>query len=296
MKGKYIDEYASFLRSKALFKRSVRIVFDCSNGYAGDVIKATLKGVLNIKPIYLNAKPDGDFPGHGPNPMIPEAMATLSDEVIKNNADMGVAFDGDADRAIFVDDKGREIDPDMIFKFYAEKKKIAAMVADVRTGWAIRERTKIRLVISKVGHYFIKKEMIANKIDFGAERAGHYYFKIKGAYMDGAILMALSMASAISSMGSISAWIDSQEQHRIPETNFSVGDKDKVISDIRRNYSRKKPKISELDGLSMEFKDFWFNIRASSNDPVIRLNLEARSEDVLQKELRVLESLIQGKR
>jgi phosphomannomutase len=138
--------------------------------------------------------------------------------------------------------------------------------------------------------------MIENKIDFGAERTGHYYFKINGAYIDGTVKMALAVGSLISGSGNISSWIDDHKTtFRLKEENFPVKNKDEAIAYIRKAYIKRKPKISDIDGLTMEFKDFWFNVRPSADEDLLRVNMESRIESVLQKEIGMLRSLIREK-
>lgn len=297
MNSVYIKEYGDFLRKGLRFKKPIRVVFDCSNGYAGEVLKETLKGVPNIKAFYLNAKPDGDFPGRGPNPSNPGALDGLKREVAIKKADLGVAFDGDADRVIFIDDKGGEADSDDFLRFYIDEMKPKSIVVDFRIGWSVRETENIKIFRTKVGNYYIKEAMIENGVPFGAERTGHYYFKIKGAYIDGAIKMALTVASLLSNKTDsfseiISAYQDSY--FRISEKNYSVKDKQAAIQTIRKAYMRRRPQVIEIDGLTLELKDFWLNVRPSADEDLLRLNLEARSEAVLQKELKVIESLIKS--
>lgn len=290
----FFKEYGAFLRKLLKLKRPIKAVFDCSNGYAGEVIKETLKGMKGIKAYYLNDTPDGRFPGHGPNPVAPGALDSLGKEVVLRKADFGAAFDGDADRVVFVDDKGREIDSDAVIKLYIMEKKPKAIAVDLRIGRSVK-RKGMKIIRTKVGNYYVKKAMIEKKISFGAERAGHYFFRINGAYVDAAIMMALVFAGLVSKKKKISSWIDgSQLSFRMKETNYSIKDKEAFFARVKKDYAGRKPRWSTLDGLSAEFKDFWFNIRPSSNEDLIRLNMEAETEETFQKEFAVIESLIRN--
>jgi phosphomannomutase len=294
MDRSFFREYGAFLRGQLKLKRPIKAVFDCSNGYAGEVLKEALKGVKAIRAYYLNDMPDGAFPGHGPNPVAPGALDELGKEVVLRRADFGAAFDGDADRVVFVDDKGREIDSDAVIKLYIERKKPKAIAVDLRIGRSVR-RKGMKIMRTKVGNYYVKKKMIEKGITFGAERAGHYFFKVKGAYIDAAIMMAFSFANLISEKEKISRWVDENTAtFRMKEKNYPVGDKQALFSRVRKAYAKRKPKWSELDGLSAEFKDFWFNIRPSSNEDLIRLNMEADTEETFQREFGVIESLIRN--
>jgi phosphomannomutase len=294
MNNPFLKEYGAFLRKLLKLKRPIRAVFDCSNGYAGEAIKEALKGVKDIRAYYLNDTPDGRFPGHGPNPVAPGALDSLGKEVVLKKADFGAAFDGDADRVVFVDDKGREIDSDAVIKLYAIKKRPKAIAVDLRIGRSVK-RKGMKMIKTKVGNYYVKKAMIEKKISFGAERAGHYFFKINGAYVDAAIMMSFIFAGFVSEKEKISDWIDdNRSSFRMKEKNYPVKNKEALFSGIKRAYARRKPKWSNLDGLSAEFKDFWFNIRPSSNEDLIRLNMEADTEATFQREFGVIESLIRN--
>lgn len=293
MSKAFFKEYGDFLRKGLKPKRPVRVVFDCSNGYAGEVLKEALRGAKDVKAYYLNDVPDGKFPGHGPNPVAPGALVALGKAVIAKKADFGAAFDGDADRVVFVDDEGREIDSDAVIKLYVARKKPKAIAVDLRIGHSVK-RAGMKITRTKVGNYYVKKEMISKGIIFGAERAGHYFFRVNGAYVDAAVMMAFAFLNLVSEKKKISEWIDSNTAtFRMKEKNYPVKDKEAVFERIKKGYSARKPKWSTLDGLSAEFKDFWFNIRPSSNEDLIRLNMEADTEEAFQREIAVIESLIQ---
>ena len=176
--------------------RKIKIVVDASNGYTGEVMKKALRGVKNLKAIFLSAKPDGDFPDHGPNPNLEGVKDNLIAAVKKNKADIGAIFDGDGDRVIFVDDKGEWFDPDAVIKLYAETYKPEKIVIDEITGMLPAERKNYakgyapKIFRLRVGHLYIKEAMIKRSAEFGAERSGHYYFRVNGAYFDSGALMA----------------------------------------------------------------------------------------------------------
>jgi len=291
----FFDQYGEFLGGKLKPKRSVRVVFDCSNGYAGEVLKKALKGRKDVQAYYLNDVPNGDFPGHGPNPILPEALNALGREVLLRKADLGVTLDGDADRVIFIDDKGREIDPDMVVKLYIERKKPEKVALDIRMGRLVTGRT-IKTTRTRVGNYYVKKAMIEKDISFGAERSGHYFFKLGKAYIDMAIMMTFVFINFVSEKNEISSWIDdNQTTFRLKEKNYSVKNSRRLLLKIRKAYAKQEPKWSELDGLTAEFKRFWFNIRPSSTgEELIRINMEADTEEILKKESGMLESLIRN--
>ena len=291
----FFKQYGEFLSKELSLERPVKIVFDCSNGYVGEVLREALKNRKDVKAYYLNDSPNGDFPGHGPNPALPGALRILSREVLLRKADLGVAFDGDADRAIFIDNKGREIDPDMVVKLYVKRKQPKKIVLDIRMGRTVADKA-VKITRTRVGNYYVKKAMIEKDILFGAERSGHYFFKINKSYIDEAVMMAFTFINFVSKEQKISDWIDNnQTTFRLKEKSYPVKNEEAVLRELRKAYTKRRPKISSLNGLTAEFKNFWFNARPSSTgEGLIRVNMEADTKMILQKEFRMLESLIRN--
>ena len=307
----YSDFLAGFFNLKSSGKtgtKTLKVVFDCSNGTTGAIIKRIAAGQKNLKAIILNSKPDGNFPAHGPNPLDEKILRGLGKRVLKSKADMGIAFDADGDRAFFTDDKGRLIHPDDAASILIWSLKPKNAVIDVRTGWAVREKSKegIKIFESKVGHYFIKKIMRENDVEFGCEGSGHYYFK-KFFFTDAGILAAIEMINAVLKMPyNLSDFIDlSPRYFRSWELNARHGDADskKLFKKIENHYKTRAFKTGHLDGLSMEFNPLlpdrsggWrFNIRFSNTEPLARINVEARNKRILVKETGMLLRLLYGK-
>jgi len=344
---KFIKIYADFLRRSIRLERPLKVVFDCSNGTAGIIIKKIINNELRIKDtdknkktiihnskfIILNSRPDGNFPAHGPDPLKPGATIQLQKAIKKHKADLGVIFDADGDRVFFIDNRGRFIDPDVIARLLIWHLKPKKIVIDVRTGWLIRKLpiSHLQLLTSKVGHFFIKKLMRQKKADFGAERSGHYYFKISNfsinnprsrtsslrgkqqsaiLYYDSGILAAIEVINAVSKLPySLADFIDLLPQYfRSSELNFKFnsgrnyadGDADlhgrKILKRIEKKlitrYSKPTTRLSYIDGLTIEAPHFWFNLRASNTEPLIRLNIEADSREILKEKGGTLKKLI----
>lgn len=297
---KYQKTYVKFLREFVKFKKPLKVVFDCSNGISSLII-GQLKN-KNLKTVLINAKPDGNFPAHGPNPLVKGAMNDLKKAVLKNRADLGVIFDGDGDRAFFVDNKGRFVDPDEVAYLLIWSLKPKKVVYDVRTGWLIRKlpitNYQLQITESKVGHYFIKKLMREKDIKFGCEQSGHYYFK-KFFYADSGILAAIEVINAVSKLPyKFSDFIDlSPCYFRSGELNigimkYELGIMNKLLKKIENKYKRQSVKISHLDGLSMEFDGWRFNLRPSNTEPLARLNVEATNKKTLAKQTKILLGLL----
>ena len=306
MNNEFINIYTGFLKKILIPQRELKVVFDCSNGTAGLILKNLLKPEINpptggLKPIFLNEKPNGNFPAHGPNPLMSGALKQIQKSILKNKADFGAIFDADGDRVFFIDNLGRFVNPDIIARLLIWHLKPKKAIIDIRTGWQVRKpmpydqqptTSNQQLIISRVGHYFIKKMMRKVKADFGAEYSGHYYFR-KFFYTDSGILAAIETINAISKLPyKFSDFIDLLPQYyRSGELNFKVRDKEKLIKFIEKKYKNNSAKISKLDGLTMEFKNYWFNLRPSNTEPLIRLNIEATSKKLLNQKIKEFKKL-----
>lgn len=302
----YINIYADFLKNFLKPQRKLKVVFDCSNGTAGIILK-NLK-TKKLKAILINQIPDGNFPAHGPNPLKFGALKQLQNEVKKQKADLGMIFDADADRVFFVDNLGRFVNPDIIARLLIWHLKPRKVIIDIRTGWLVRKPTtnnlrpttnNQQLIISRVGHYFIKKLMREIKANFAAEYSGHYYFK-KFFYADSGILAAIEAINAVSKLPyKLSDFIDLLPQyHRSDELNFKVKNPQECLKKIEQALKAKnyklKAKISYLDGLTMEFEEWWFNLRPSNTEPLIRLNIEAKSKKLLNQKIKELRNFLEN--
>ncbi len=287
----YFEIYANFLKKFLKIKKSLTVVFDCSNGPASEVLKKLFANMDNVVAVLINHTVDGNFPGHGPNPLAAGALDRLSVEVKKNQADFGVAFDADGDRAFFVDEKGKTIDTSEIAYILMHIIQ-PPFVASVNSG-ALAKQEKV--LISRVGHFFIKKIMREKNINFGAEPSGHYYFK-EFFYCDSAIMAAIKIMNFISGLDTpISAYVGKLPGYfRSGEINFEVRDVKEAMGKIEDSYASRAIKTSKIDGLTFEFKDFWFNVRPSNTENLVRLNMEARNENTLQEKLKEFEGKIKG--
>ncbi len=299
----YLKPYADFLKSRIKLAKPVSAVFDCSNGTTGKVLKELFSikyPVARIKYKLLNKEPDGNFPAHGPNPMSPGALDQLKREVQRRKADFGAAFDADGDRVFFIDDKGREVPSDAVLGLISQSFS-GPIVVDVRAGYLAKELIKAarkKVIESRVGHYFFKKLMKVKKAGFGGEISGHYYFpSAAGEFFDSGIAAAIHFANEVSELkglgGKLSDWLDEMPRYyRSGELNFSVHNKSGVIKNVERRYSRLAKKISKKDGLKMEFNDYWFSLRPSQTEDLLRLNVEAKRKKVFQDRLAELKRLI----
>lgn len=302
----FIKIYAEFLKKNLNPKKPLKVIFDCSNGTTGPIIKEIFKKksispANKIKIVLINEKPNGAFPAHGPNPLSKGATNDLIKKIKEEKADFGIIFDADGDRAFFLDNNGKQINSDTVARLLIWQLKSKKIIVDVRAGWLIKkiknQKSKIKIYESRVGHYFIKNLMKKIKADFGAENSGHYYFSPSANfYFDSGILAAIHFINAASNIPySLKNFINLLPRYyHSEEINFKINPKMKKIKieAVKKYFIKQINKISELDGLTMEFNDWWFNLRASNTEPYIRLNVEATNKNILDESIKKIYALI----
>jgi phosphomannomutase len=296
-----LPEYVEFVAGAARGESfSARIVIDVSNGSAGRVFGGLMEK-LGVKATILNAKPDGNFPNHDPNPLKDESKKQVSEAVLSEKADFGVVLDGDGDRILFVDEKGRGIENYFLCCLIAEEllseKPGSAIVYDLISSRILPERIAEaggKPVISRVGYTFLYDQMVAENALFGGETSGHVYFKVTGTYYTESAAYALVLLlRLLSRRGTgLSRLVEPLRSRyfQSPEINVEVADKEKALRMVRETYAAGK--ISTLDGISVEFDDFWFNVRPSNTEPLLRLRLEARSAGIASSKTEEIKRLI----
>ena len=287
----------------------MRIAIDAGNGMAGAVLPRLLSHLswLDVVPLYFD--PDGRFPNHEANPIKAETLTRLKEIVVKDNCVMGVAFDGDADRVGFVDETGTQISGDLITAFLAQeilREHPGGLVHyDVRSSWMVSEAIADaggRSEMCKVGHANIKRLMRKTDAVFAGEVSMHFYFQELWNCESGDLAMLLMLRRMASKTQPLSMlWKPLQRYVHSGELNFEVKDKDAVLERIKTKYLADATKVSMIDGLRLEYRttgmpsqDWWFNVRSSNTEPLLRLNVEARSEEVLQEHVNELKELIQS--
>jgi phosphomannomutase len=260
---------------------SPRVVLDGANGMAGLYLTPVLERLsLDAVPNFLD--PDGRFPHHEPNPLLPENRAFIEGEVARRGADLGIAWDGDADRCFFIDDRGEFVAGDFLTALLAEhllrRRGPAAIVYDLRASWAVRDTVRAaggEPLEHRVGHAFIKRRMREVDALFAGEVSGHYYFR-EFSYADSGLLPALLVLEMLGERGvRMSELIDRfrERYHISGEINSTVDDAPAAIQRIRERYADGRQ--TEVDGVSVEYDDWHFNVRASNTEPLLRLNLES---------------------
>lgn len=276
-----LPEYIDHIRAFAELQRPLHVAVDFANAM-GLVENKTIDGLITIDPLFDTL--DGTFPNHEANPLLPETFEALSHKVQHGNYDFGIYYDGDADRCGFVDEKGAIIPMDIITALIAgmmlKREKGAAIFYDLRSSWAVKEEILAhggRPMMSRVGHAFIKQQMREADAIFAGELSGHYYFK-ENYFAESSSLAALYVANLVSdSDAPLSELIRPIRRYFASgEINSEVHDTKAVLARIKATYGQGR--MIELDGLSVEFNDWWFNVRASNTEPLVRLNLEAKSQ------------------
>ncbi|MBI4179054.1 phosphomannomutase/phosphoglucomutase [bacterium] len=296
-------EYHDYVLSwvDANSKRKLKIVVDAGNGIAG-VDSGPVWDRLPHDTTRLYFEPDAKFPNHVPDPMKPENLTALIAEVKSRHADLGIAFDGDADRVVFVDETGAAAPSDSITALLAEellrKNKGAKIIIDLRSSWAAREAVQAAggvPVIYRVGHSYIKTRMRELSAVFAGELSGHYYFR-DNFFTDSGIIASLILINILTRTGKpLSALIQPYAKyHRSGERNFRVASPKDALARLEKAFSEGAKKVEKIDGLSVEFDGWWFNARASNTEPVMRLNVESKSADELQEKLAKIEAMLRA--
>ena len=290
-----LDAYAAHVARFAEFARPLKVAIDASNGMAGYTLPPILERLKQLSVETLFMTPDGTFPNHEANPLKEQNLDPVRALVRQSGADFGVSFDGDADRCCFVDETGRTVPNDLMTALMARVQLLrhpgAAVVYDLRSSWVVREeiaKAGGRPLRDRVGHSFIKATMRAEKAVFGGELSGHFYFADNYTCDSGEIAFATALSLVSRSRQPLSQLVAGlRRYHASGEINFRVADKDALLETLRRRY--RDGRQDELDGITVEYGElgrapwWWFNVRASNTEPLLRLNLEA-SDEVLSRE------------
>jgi phosphomannomutase len=285
---RWLDAVLSFIDVEEV--KPLRVVIDAANGMGGVMLPPVLER-LPIEAVPYFFEPDGTFPNHEPNPLLPENREFIIEKVRAERADLGVAFDGDADRCFFVDDTGEFVPGDFVTALLAEsileKAPGAKILYDVRASWAVPqtiERAGGIPLVNRVGHAFFKHRMREEGAVFGGEVSGHYYFQ-EFSRADSGVIPFLLMLELISKRGrKLSELLAAyRERYFITgELNTPVDDVALKLQELKERFGP-EGNVSHLDGLSVDAEDWHMNVRPSNTEPLLRLNLEALSPDLMER-------------
>ena len=304
-KGKVIETpvkvpYLTFLKKYVPDLSNLNVSIDLSHGMANLLIKQ----LLGEEHHYLYDHLDGTFPAHEPNPLILENCQDLIDAVKKNNSDIGVIFDGDADRVMFIDEKGRFIQPDyitaLIGSYYLAKEK-GPVLQDIRTSRSTTEfleKNGANITAWKVGHAFAKVKMREIGAIFGGELAGHYYFR-DFFNCDSGILASLLVLDVVSQLKKEGKTLSSYMDEIITyansgEMNYKLEHKDEAMAALYDAYAvqQNPTQVLDFDGYRIEFDQWWFNVRKSNTEPYLRVVAEAKTPKLLTEKVDEINSII----
>jgi phosphomannomutase len=289
----YKEHVLKFLGSKV---KPLKIVIDASNGMAGKMVPLVFDD-LGIEIIKLNFEHKGVFK-HDPNPLVEKNLAQLKNMVKKRKADAGICFDGDADRMMMVDEKGNNISCDLLtalmVPYFLKNSPGSAVLYDLRSSWVVREEILKAGGVprrERVGHAFMKRTLRIARAVFGGELSGHFYYR-DNFYADSAMITLVHIINILSSSNKpISELIKPLRRYFASgEINFIIDDKDAMMKELKRKFSQGE--ADDLDGITIQFKDWWFNCRPSNTEPLLRLNVEAKTQELLDKQLEEIESLL----
>jgi phosphomannomutase len=284
----FVERVLSFVDASAI--RPLRVVIDAANGMAGAMLPPILER-LPIDAVRCHFEPDGTFPNHEPNPLLPENREFIVARVREERAELGIAFDGDGDRCFFVDDTGEFVPGDFVTALLAElmleKEPGASVIYDVRASWAVPhvvERAGGVPLVNRVGHAFIKHRMREAGSVFAGEISGHYYFR-DFSQADSGTIPALLMLELLSKKGRpLSALLRPyRERYFITgELNTRVPDAGRKLAELEERFGA-EGRVSHVDGLEVTASDWHMNVRASNTEPLLRLNLEALDRSLMER-------------
>jgi phosphomannomutase len=295
VRDQYVEHLLGYIDPSVI--KPLRLLVNAGNGAAGPAVDALERAFeargLPVELVKICHEPDGSFPNGIPNPMLVENRAMTAEAVVKHGADMGIAWDGDFDRCFLFDEQGRFIEGYYIVGLLAEaflrKESGARIVHDPRLVWNTLDLVEQHggvAVQTKAGHAFIKERMRAEDATYGGEMSGHHYFR-EFAYCDSGMIPWLLVAELLSRKQQPLSELVSERIAAYPssgEVNLTVSDAPAVLAKVEAELADSALDVEHVDGLSVSFADWRFNLRASNTEPVIRLNVESRGDEVLMQE------------
>ncbi len=297
----FVEKVLSFVEPESI--RPLRVVVDAANGMAGVMLPPVLERLPQLQVVRCFFEPDGTFPNHEPNPLLPENREFIVARTREEGAGLGVAFDGDADRCFFVDDTGEFVPGDFVTALLAEsvleREPGAKVIYDVRASRAVPEtieRAGGIPLVNRVGHAFIKQRMRKEGAAFGGEVSAHYYFR-DFSQADSGVVPFLLMVELLSRRGTSLSQLLAPYRERFfltGEINTPVADVPLKLQELKERYAAEGGRISHLDGLSVDFDQWHFNVRPSNTEPLLRLNLEALDRSLMEEKREEVLALIRA--
>jgi phosphomannomutase len=297
----FVEKILSLVDTKSL--KPMKIIADTANGMVGPTLTEIFKNIpqIGLTPMYFDV--DGTFPNHGGDPLVAENRAELQERVKNEGFDLGVAFDPDGDRFFCIDKKGRFVSGDfltaILSSYFLKKKPKATIVYDIRASKAVPDTIEAaggKAIYNRVGHAFIKKRMSDEKAVFGGEVTGHYYFKEFYGCDSGVAPMMFLIDLLSNSDKTLDQILDDYKKKYFisGEINNKVPDVQSVLARIKKIYASDAKNVIEIDGITIELEDWRFNVRGSNTEPLIRLNLEANSNELMEQKRDEILTLIRN--
>jgi phosphomannomutase len=284
----FVERVLSFVDVPSI--RPLRVVIDAANGMAGAMLPPILDH-LPLDTVRCFFEPDGTFPNHAPNPLLPENREFIVRKTLEEHADLGVAYDGDADRCFFVDDTGEFVPGDFVTALFAEsileKEPGGKVIYDVRASWAVPEtieRAGGVPLLNRVGHAFFKERMRRDGAVFGGEVSAHYYFRDFSQSDSGTVPFLLMVELLSRREQKLSELLRPYRERYFltGEMNTPVKDVAVKLQELKERFGQEGT-VSHLDGISVDAADWHMNVRPSNTEPLLRLNLEARSQELMER-------------
>jgi phosphomannomutase len=281
--------------------KQMSVVIDTANGMGAQYMDQLLK-LINVKANKMFWEFDGSFPNHEADPFKPENIKFLQDKVLETGADLGITTDGDGDRIFFVDNKGELVEPAIIRGLLAQivlrDNPGATICYDIRPGKITRDmivEAGGKPSVTRVGHSLIKEQMRKEGAAFGGESSGHFFYKFDTGTYEGPVTVATQILQEITRQEKTMAEIADplRKYSHSGEINFMVDDKDKMIEKLKSEFS--DGELSEIDGITITYEDYWFNVRGSNTESKLRLNLEAVDQETMEKNRDKIIALIEAK-
>ena len=278
------------------------IVADPANAMAALYVEEVMKHIPG-KLIKMNFELDGTFPAHQADPLQDETLVELKKRVLAEKADLGLGLDGDGDRIFFIDNTGQTIPPEivrgLIAQEFLKEHPGATICYDIRPGKITKDMIEAAggvPVLTRVGHSFIKQVMLEHNAVFAGESSGHFFAKMEFGYFEVPVIVLLKLLQLMSEAGKPVSEIIApyKKYHQSGEINSGVEDKQGKMKELAAKYEKDALSVSWMDGVTVEFPDFWFNVRASNTEPLLRLNLEATSRALCDEKTKEILGVIRG--
>lgn len=276
-----------------------KIVLDTANSMGITYLEPLFAALPQVELIKMNSELDGSFPSHQPDPFQEENTRELRARVVAEGADLGIATDGDGDRIFFVDDEGVLVEPALVrgimAKIFLRSNPGAVICYDIRPGKITEDmilENGGKPSVTKVGHSLIKEQMLKTGAVFGGESSGHFFVRFPFGTFEAPLVVVVKFLQELSESGmSLSEYIKPLQRYfHSGEINYQIQDKDQVFARLKDKYS--DAQISDLDGLTFTYSDWWFNVRGSNTEPLLRLNLEAKTKEIMQQKVQEVGGVI----